>query len=140
MPTRNGIELVFHHMGIPTTEIRADERYSPMFGMYTSESRCGLIRVQWHRFEETSILHPLIRSVPHAAFKVSDLDRAVEGASVLLGPYEPIRGFHVAIIEEGAIPIELIQTSLTDEEIWTKAATDSLLLGSRSQTPGASGI
>jgi hypothetical protein len=114
----NGVEGSFHHMGIPTTEPRADERFSERFGMYTSDSDCKTLRIQWHRFEPGSSLHPLLRTVPHVAFKVADLERAMEGYNVLLGPYEPIADFRVAIIEDGGQPIELVETDLTDEALW----------------------
>lgn len=126
MLERNGIALVFHHLGIPTTEVRPGERYSPAFGLYTSESACRLLRVQWHRFDATSPLPLLVRTVPHAAFQVADLERAVAGATLLLGPYEPIPGYRVAIIEDGGIPIELVQTALTDAELWATVAERGL--------------
>lgn len=121
MFVRNGIEYEFHHLGIPTVEPRSGERYSVKFGMYTSDSDCGIARIQWHRFTADSCLDPLVRSVPHAAFKVSDLERAIDGSRLLLGPYEPMEGFRVAIVEDGGMPVELIQTSLTDDEIWSRA-------------------
>ncbi|PHV10098.1 VOC family protein [Chitinimonas sp. BJB300] len=118
MFVRDGVSYEFHHMGIPTSEIRANERYSAKFGMYTSDSDCQLARIQYHRYEDDSCLHPLIRTVPHPAFKVDDLDLALENQTLLLGPYEPIDGFRVAIIVDGGMPVELIQTKLTDDEIW----------------------
>ena len=42
---------------------------------------------------------------------------------LLLEPYEPIAGYRVAIIEDGGIPVELVQTTLTDDEIWGRAKT-----------------
>ena len=125
--TLNGIECIFHHLGIPTTEPRAGERFSELFGMYTSDSACQVARVQWHRFNPDSSIHPLLRTVPHLAFKVADLQQAISGYRPLLGPYEPIPGFLVAVIEDGGQPIELIQTSLTDEQIWSRAETESIL-------------
>jgi hypothetical protein len=121
----NGIKASFHHMGIPTTERRPGERFSERFGMYTSDSDCRTLRIQWHRFEATSWLHPLIRTVPHVAFRVADLDGAIAGCNVLLDPYEPIADFRVAIIEDGGQPIELVETTLTDEELWRRAETAS---------------
>jgi hypothetical protein len=88
----------------------------------------GKFRVQWHRFEVGSPLHPLIRTVPHPAFKVSDLRAAIDGEEVLLGPYEPIDGYRVAIIRDGEVPIEFIETNLTDEEIWARAKAGRGLL------------
>ncbi|SAK43283.1 hypothetical protein [Caballeronia ptereochthonis] len=102
-------------------EPREGERYSPQFRMYTSDAECGLPRVQYHRFEEGGALPELIRTVPHAAFKVSDPAKAVEGRTVLLGPYEPIDGFRVAVIQDGEAPVELIETTLTDERVWSRA-------------------
>jgi hypothetical protein len=82
--------------------------------------------VQWHRFEADSTMDHLIRTVPHAAFKVSDLMKAIQGHRVLLGPYEPIEGFRVAIVEDGGIPVEFIETTLSDDEIWKRARTQPI--------------
>ena len=107
-------------MGIPTSRIQGDENFSAPAGMYTSDNP-GKFRIQWHRFTENSPLHPLIKSLPHVAFKVESLGEAIEGETLLLGPYEPIDGFFVAIIDDGGVPVELIQTSLSDEEVWRRA-------------------
>jgi len=117
----NGVRYELHHLGLPTNEVRPNERYSARFGMYTSDGDCTLLHIQWHRFNGDSPLHPLIRSTPHVAFKVDDLNRAVAGCKLLLDPYEPIEGYRVAIIEDGGVPIELVQTTLTDDEIWGRA-------------------
>jgi hypothetical protein len=121
MFTRNGIQYEFHHLGVPTNDVKPNERYNARFGMYTSDSDCRLLHIQWHRFEASSCLHPLLRTLPHPAFKVSDLTAAIAGCTLLLEPYEPIEGFRVAIIEDGGLPVEFIQTTLTDEEIWSRA-------------------
>jgi hypothetical protein len=118
---RDGVIYEFHHLGIPTNEARPGERYSARFGMYTSDSDCQMLHIQWHRFAADSSLHPLVRSLPHPAFKVDNLDRAVVDRKLLLGPYEPITGYRVAIIDDGRMPVELIETTLTDEEIWGRA-------------------
>lgn len=120
---RDGVTYEFHHMGIPTNEVKPNERYSDKFGIHTSDSDCKLIHIQWHRFAPDSSLDPLLQSLPHPAFKVNDLDRAVVNRRLLLGPYEPITGFRVAMIEDGGLPIELIETTLTDEEIWDRATS-----------------
>jgi hypothetical protein len=117
---KTSVRYEFHHMGIPSEQIRPDEIFSAAAGMFTSDSP-GKFRVQWHRFTPESPLHPLIRSVPHPAFKVDSLEAAIAGEEILLGPYEPIDGYFVAIINDGGVPIELIQTDLSDEEIWARA-------------------
>lgn len=122
----NGAECSFHHLGIPTSDQKQGERYSQVFDMHTSDSSCESMRVQWHRFGPASSLHPIIQSQPHVAFKVDLLELAVAGMRLLLGPFEPIANYRVAIIEDHGQPIEFIQTTLTDDEIWSRAATQEL--------------
>ena len=55
------------------------------------------------------------------AYKVNDLSAAIEGHIVLLGPYEPIDGYRVAVIDNAGMPIEFVETTLTDDEIWDRA-------------------
>lgn len=126
-PQFNGVEAIFHHLGIPTSEPKPRERFSSKFGMYTSDAESAHVRIQWHRFEPDSPLHPLIRTVPHPAFRVADLDHAISGFPLLLGPYEPIPGFRAAMIEDRGFPIELFETSLTDEELWSRRETENSL-------------
>jgi hypothetical protein len=104
-------------MGIPTTESREGEEYVPEFKMYVSGYETSEFRIEWMRFDEDCDLHPLIKAVPHVAFKVNNIEEAIKGKKVLLKPYYPLEGFRVAFIEDGGAPIEFIQTDLTEEEI-----------------------
>ena len=113
------ITYVFHHTGIPTTEIRKNETYSPSAKMFTSDND-GNFKIQWHRFEADSPLHPLIKTLPHVAFKVDSLSAAIEGEEVILGPYEPIHDYFVAMISDNGVPVEFVQTQLTDDELWNR--------------------
>lgn len=122
-----GVTYEFHHLGIPTTDPRPGERYSAVYGMYTADDPCAHARVQWHRFEPSSPLHPLLKQAPHLAFRVSDLEKALAGKTVILGPYEPIPGFRVAAVADGGVAIELIETALGDEQIWARAESNSIL-------------
>ncbi len=117
---QSGMRYEFHHMGIPTSEKKEGEIYSAVVGMYTTDHP-GSFKIQWHRFDPESPLHPLIKTLPHLAFKVDDLHTAIQGKDVILGPYEPIDDYFVAIINDGGVPIELIQTKLSDSEIWRRA-------------------
>ncbi len=114
------ISYTFHHFGIPLQDGVHEGVHSASAGMYTTDNP-GKFRVQWHRFTDDSPLHPLLKTVPHVAFKVDDLQRAIEGEEVILGPYEPIDDYFVAVINDAGVPIELIQTGLNDEELWERA-------------------
>lgn len=117
-----GIQYEFHHFGIPVQDGDTAGKFSASAGMYTTDNP-GKFRVQWHRFTADSPLHPLLKTVPHVAFKVSSLAEAIEGEKVILGPYEPIDDYRVAVIDDSGVPVELIETSLSDEELWARAAS-----------------
>ena len=128
MKRKPHVNYRYHHMGVPTTEHRAGEHYSSTFKMFTSGGDDpGGFRIQFHRFEPGSSLHTLIQSKPHVAFQVDDLAAAVEGEVLLLGPYEPFAGFKVAIIEDDGVPVELIETQLSDEEVFGAPKANSVI-------------
>lgn len=116
----------YHHMGIPTQIPQPNERYSSKFKMYTTPG-ANEFRVQWHRFEANSPLHPLLQEVPHVAFKVDSIDEAIKDKKILLEPYYPFAGFRVAIIECEGAPIELIETKLSEAEIWGDSHKNSVI-------------
>lgn len=120
---RDGVTYVLHHIGIPTQEIRDGERFAEKVGMYTSDDFSGSVPIQWHRYTVSSSLPALIKEQPHLAYKVSDLAASIVGHHVILGPYEPIDDYYVAIIDHGGIPVEFIQTTLSDDEIWGRAVS-----------------
>ncbi|MDU5425690.1 MAG: hypothetical protein E6123_12540 [Clostridiales bacterium] len=116
------VEYEFHHFGIPVQDGDTSGKFSANAGMYTSDNP-GKFRVQWHRFTDNSPLHPLLKTVPHVAFKVRSLAEAIAGEMVILGPYEPIDDYRVAVIDDGGVLIELIETALSDEVLWARAAS-----------------
>jgi hypothetical protein len=117
---KHGVTYQFHHTGIPTTEVRNNEHYGAAVGMYTSENG-GKFKIQWHRFDASSRLHLLIKTLPHVAFRVNSLQAAIDGEEVILGPYEPVDDYFVAMINDNGVAVEFIQTTLSDEEIWARA-------------------
>ncbi|WP_235895585.1 hypothetical protein [Yersinia alsatica] len=42
---------------------------------------------------------------------------------MLLGPYKAIDNYAVAVIDDCGVPIELIETTLSDEALWVRAAS-----------------
>ncbi len=119
---KDTVKYEFHHFGIPLQDGKEEGVFSEKAGMYTVDNP-GKFRVQWHRFTDNSPLHPLLKTVPHVAFKVDNLKEAISGEEIILGPYEPIDDYFVAVINDGGVPIELIQTTLSDDELWGRART-----------------
>ncbi len=111
--------MEYNHCGIPTTEKKENEAYVEVAGykFYTTPYDANKYHIMWHRYEEGHGLPELLTKVPHIAFTVDNLDKEIEGKKVILGPYYPLEGYRVAIIDEDGIPIEFIETQLDDESI-----------------------
>jgi hypothetical protein len=98
----------YHHLGIPTDVPREGETYLESFGLHVSGFPTSPYGIEWMRFEPGSPLHPLIRTVPHVAFEVDDLDAALEGHEVIHPPGSPSEGVRAAMIAVDGAPVELI--------------------------------
>jgi hypothetical protein len=98
----------YHHLGIPTDVPRAGEIYLERFGLYVSGFPTSPYGIEWMRFEASSPLHPLIKSLPHVAFEVDDLDAALVGQDVISPPGSPSDGVRAAMIVVDGAPVELI--------------------------------
>jgi len=99
----------YHHMGIPTDTPRSGERYLEHLGMYVSGFETSPYGIEWMRFEPTSPVSELVRTVPHVAFEVDDLDREIQGKELLGEVTSPSEGVRVAMIADNGAPIELIE-------------------------------
>lgn len=99
----------YHHVGIPTTDAREGEQYLEEFGMWVSGYEASPFGVEWMRFDETSPLPELVRTVPHVAFQVDNLDEAVRGKEILIQPNSPSAGVRVAFIVDNGAPIEFLE-------------------------------
>ena len=51
----------------------------------------------------------LVKSVPHVAFEVDDLEEALQGHHILIEPNSPSPGVRVAFIQVRGAPVELMQ-------------------------------
>lgn len=99
----------YHHMGIPTDEIHPDERYIPHLKMYVWGFDRSPFGIEWMRFEADSPVHGLVQEVPHVAFRVADLEKALEGFDVITEPTEPSASIRVAMIQHNGAPVELME-------------------------------
>jgi hypothetical protein len=99
----------FHHVGIPTEIKRENETYIERFKMYVSGFDNSPYGVEWMRFEPGCPLPELVRTVPHVAFTVDNLDAELKGKDILIEPNSPSEGVTVAFIVDNGAPIEFLQ-------------------------------
>lgn len=101
--------LRYHHVGIPTAEVRADEVHLPEYGLHVSGFETSPFGVEWMRFDADSPLPELVKTVPHVAFQVDDLEAALFGHTVLIEPNSPSKGVRVAFIVHDGAPVEFLE-------------------------------
>jgi hypothetical protein len=99
----------YHHLGIPHTTPRRDERHLDALGVYVQGFDTSPYGVEWMRFEPHCRVPEIVRTVPHVAFVVPDLDAALEGRHVLIEPNKPSAGARVAFILHDGAPVELME-------------------------------
>lgn len=99
----------FHHVGIPTPGRFEGEIDLPHLRMTVSDHTGNPFGIQWQRYWEGAPYPDLVKTVPHVAFEVEDLEAALEGHRVIIEPNSPGPGVLVAFIEVNGAPVELLQ-------------------------------
>jgi catechol 2,3-dioxygenase-like lactoylglutathione lyase family enzyme len=99
----------FHHFGIPTSAPVPGEYAVPHLGIHVAGFETSPYGAQWMRFDPGSSMPEIIRTVPHVAFVVPDLQEALKGKTLLGGPNSPSPGLTVAMIVHDGVPIELME-------------------------------
>ena len=99
----------YHHIGIPHTQPRAREHHVAHLGVHVSGFETSPYGIEWIRFERHCDVPEIVRSVPHVAFAVDDLDEALKGREILIAPTEPSVGVRIAFILDDGAPVELLQ-------------------------------
>ena len=101
--------MKFNHIGIPTTESFEGEIDLPHLKMTVSDHENNPYGIQWQRYWEDAPYPELVKTVPHVAFEVDDLNTEIEGKKILIQPNSPSVGLTVAFIEVNGIPVELME-------------------------------
>jgi hypothetical protein len=94
----------FHHVGVITDETQPGEIYVPATKVHVTNPGDHPYRIEYLRFEPDSPVTGPVRTQPHMAFQVDDLQAELAGADVLLGPFRAMEGLRVAfILQDGAV-------------------------------------
>lgn len=116
-------KLSFHHIGKPIDleEIKdhPGTKYSPLFDMYSLDVKNSLsMPIELHAFGPDCRLDPIIQKEAHVAFTVDNIELALKGQEIIMPLYQPFAGYRCAMILVNQQPIELIETSLSESQIW----------------------
>jgi len=105
--------MKFNHIGIPTTERFEGEIDLPRLKVTVSDHQSNPFGIQWQRYWEGAPYPALVKSVPHVAFEVGDLEAALKDQQIIIQPNSPSPGVTVAFIEVAGAPVELLQIDRT---------------------------
>ena len=96
--------MQFDHVGIVTTEKKADETFIAPTRVWITDFQTHPYRVEWLRYEPDSPVTGPVREVPHVAYRVDDIEAAAKGMKVLLEPFDvgfAVVGFYQT--DDGAV-------------------------------------
>ena len=103
--------MKYHHLGVPTKEKKPGMRYLPDLKMTVGGYEESPYNVEWMLFDADCPLPELVKTVPHVAFEVDNLEHAIEGKKVIIAPNSPSPGIRVAFIEDNGAPVEFLEIS-----------------------------
>jgi hypothetical protein len=108
------VKKTFHHIGLP-----APNQHTPLPGeAWVASSRCWVTnpahhpqRVEWLRYAADTTVDPALQRAPHICYVVEELDGAIDGKEILIGPFEPGEPpfGRAAFTMEHGIAVEYIQ-------------------------------
>lgn len=101
--------MTFHHTGVITDERQPGEIYIAATKVWVTNPEMSPYRIEFLRFEPDSPVKPPVRDRCHTAYSVDDLDAAILGKRVVLGPFDALEGLRVAFIEQDGAVIEYMQ-------------------------------
>ena len=77
--------------------------------MTVSDHKANPFGIQWQRYWPDAPYPELVKTIPHIAFEVDDIQQALKGHKVIIEPNSPSEGLIVAFIEVDGAPVELME-------------------------------
>jgi hypothetical protein len=112
----------YHHLGIPARKKVSGMAEIRHLKIHATDHASNPFGIQWMLYGKDCKVPNLVRRIPHAAFEVDDLKKALKGRKVIIQPNSPSPGVLVAFIEESGAPVELLQ--FTNKRVNTRHRTN----------------
>jgi len=101
--------MKYSHIGIPTTEDKNwDGFYAPGKIHFTVPDN-DPYKIEWVKFDSDSPMPELVRTMPHIAFQVDNIEEAIEGKEVIVETFSPAEGVRVVFIKHDGAPVEFME-------------------------------
>lgn len=105
------MKKTYHHTGVITEQVQPGEIFVPASKVWVTSPENHPHRIEFLRYEPDSPVQGPVRERCHTAYVVEDveLETAIRGTKVLLGPFDPLEGLSVVFVEEDGAVIEYMQ-------------------------------
>ena len=98
------------HIGIPTDKKPAKASHLAEAKLFVTDPADTKNNIEFLYFEEGSPMPEILKKATHIAYVVDDIEAELEGAEILMPPFEPFPNLKAAfIIEDGGVPVERMQ-------------------------------
>ena len=108
----------FHHIGLPTDDKQPGEIYVAATKVWVTDPRKHRYHVEFLRFEPDSPVKGPVRDLPHIAFRVGDIEAAMRGQKIILGPFKASEGLTVVFVEQDGAVVEFMQFATENDLPW----------------------
>lgn len=110
----------FDHVGIPSVQPQPAEMWVEKTRVWVTDPSSHPQRIEYLRFADDSPVTGPTRHLPHIAFRVDNLEEAMEGTEVLLGPFDATDNLRVVFVQKDGAVFEFMQS--TKEGEWFEAS------------------
>jgi len=107
----------YHHLGLPVPAPLPGMTHIEALRIWASDHQDNPYGIQRMVYEVDCPVPELVRTWPHLAFVVDDLDEALVGKDVLIAPNSPSEGVRVAFIADQGEPVELMEFDRPDHPL-----------------------
>ncbi|MGC8880493.1 MAG: VOC family protein [Anaerolineae bacterium] len=111
----------FDHIGLPTTEKHPDEMFVESTRVWVTNPANSPQMVEYLRYEPDSPVTGPLRTLPHIAFRVDNLEKEIEGAEVVLGPFHPTPDLRVVFVHKDGVVWEFMESKVGKD--WHKGGS-----------------
>jgi len=101
--------MKFHHLGIPTNKVQPGETYLEKYKLFCTDHENNPFGIQWMRYETDCLLPEIVKTIPHVAFEVDNLEQALVGHEIIIEPNSPSEGVLVAFVLCNGAPVEFLE-------------------------------
>ncbi|WP_324025413.1 hypothetical protein QSV08_19730 [Maribacter sp. BPC-D8] len=101
----------FSHIGIPTLEEKDWDGYYEPGKIHYTDFNNDEYAVEWVKFDADSPMPEMMRTIPHVAYLVDNIEEALLGRDILVETFSPGDGVRVAFIKHNGSPVEFMEIS-----------------------------